>query len=68
MAETYTPEHIDEMVDQLLADMPPASVDAKTFLGEQFDRGLAWVHFPEGCGGLGASLPASTPATSSATA
>jgi alkylation response protein AidB-like acyl-CoA dehydrogenase len=55
MAETYTPEHIDEMVDQLLADMPPASVDAKTFLGEQFDRGLAWVHFPEGCGGLGAS-------------
>ena len=34
MAETYTPEQIDEMVDQLLADMPPASVDAKTFLGE----------------------------------
>ena len=24
-----------------------------TFLGEQFDRGLAWVHFPEGLGGLG---------------
>ncbi len=23
------------------------------FLGEQFDRGLAWVHFPEGHGGLG---------------
>ncbi len=23
------------------------------FLGAQFDRGLAWVHFPEGNGGLG---------------
>ena len=32
---------------------PPASTDAVAFLGEQFDRGLAWVHFPEGCGGLG---------------
>ena len=25
------------------------------FLGAQFDRGLAWVHFPEGLGGLGLS-------------
>ena len=24
-----------------------------TFLGAQFDHGLAWVHFPEGDGGLG---------------
>jgi alkylation response protein AidB-like acyl-CoA dehydrogenase len=33
--------------------MPPATTPAKEFLGEQFDRGLAWVQYPEGCGGLG---------------
>src|SRR5580704_17968844 len=33
--------------------MPPATTPAKEFLGEQFDRGLAWLHYPEGCGGLG---------------
>ena len=26
-----------------------------TFRGAQYDRGLAWVHFPEGFGGLGLS-------------
>lgn len=30
------------------------------FLGAQFDAGLAWVHFPEGSGGLGAD-PAHQP-------
>ena len=25
------------------------------FLEAQYDLGLAWVHFPEGCGGLGLS-------------
>ena len=42
-----------ERVDQLLAEHPPASTPAKEFLGAQFDAGLAWVHFPEGSGGLG---------------
>ena len=28
--------------------------DAESFLGAQYDLGLAWVHFPEGAGGLGA--------------
>ena len=28
---------------------------SSTFLGAQFDRGLAWVHFPVGEGGLGLS-------------
>jgi len=40
-------------VDRLLADCPPAETDERTFLGRQFDLGLAWVHFPEGQGGLG---------------
>jgi alkylation response protein AidB-like acyl-CoA dehydrogenase len=45
--------NVDELVDQLLADMPPGEVKAQAFLGEQFDRGLAWLHFPKDCGGLG---------------
>jgi alkylation response protein AidB-like acyl-CoA dehydrogenase len=44
---------VDELVDGLLADFPPGSVDDRTFLGAQFDRGLGWVHFPEGLGGSG---------------
>ena len=45
--------NVDELVDQLLADMPPATTAPKVFLGEQFDRGLAWLHYPLDCGGLG---------------
>jgi alkylation response protein AidB-like acyl-CoA dehydrogenase len=48
-------QRVDGLVDQLLAEVPPKEVDARSFRGEQFDRGLAWVHFPEGCGGLGLS-------------
>jgi alkylation response protein AidB-like acyl-CoA dehydrogenase len=44
-----------ELCQQLLAELPPQSTDPKTFLGRQFDLGLAWVHFPEGRGGLGLS-------------
>ena len=29
-------------------ELPPATTPAKEFLGEQFDRGLAWLHYPEG--------------------
>jgi alkylation response protein AidB-like acyl-CoA dehydrogenase len=42
-----------DLTEQLLAEFPPASTDPVTFLGAQFDRGLAWVHFDEGTGGLG---------------
>jgi alkylation response protein AidB-like acyl-CoA dehydrogenase len=45
--------NVEEVVDQLLEEMPPATTPAKEFLGEQFDRGLAWLHYPVGCGGLG---------------
>src|SRR5580698_4584422 len=44
---------VDQLVDGLLADFPPATTPPQEFLGEQFDRGLAWVHFPLGAGGLG---------------
>ena len=46
---------VNGLIDQLLAEHPPASTDAITFLGAQFDLGLAWVHFPKGHGGLGLS-------------
>ncbi len=44
--------NVDDLVDALLADHPPASSAPAEFLGEQFDRGLAWVHFPPDSGGL----------------
>ncbi len=40
---------------QLLEELPPKETDRTSFLGRQFDLGLAWVHFPEGHGGLGRS-------------
>ena len=44
-------KHLDVLIDQFLEEFPPASTDPVIFLGVQFDRGLAWLHFPEGCGG-----------------
>jgi len=40
-------------VDALLGEHDPAATPRTEFLGAQFDAGLAWVHFPEGHGGLG---------------
>ena len=37
----------------LLAAHPPAGTERLDFLRARFDAGLAWVHFPEGLGGLG---------------
>ncbi|MFB8414900.1 acyl-CoA dehydrogenase family protein [Streptomyces albidoflavus] len=39
----------------LLADHPPATTSRDVFLAARFDAGLAWVHYPEGLGGLGAA-------------
>jgi len=54
-AVTSEEQRVIDLIDDLLAKFPPDTTDAKVFLGEQFDRGLAWVHFPEGHGGLEAS-------------
>ncbi|MGD9792214.1 MAG: acyl-CoA dehydrogenase family protein [Acidimicrobiia bacterium] len=53
---TVTGDNADEarvrrLTEQLIADH--ASADEVTFLGAQFDAGLAWVHWPVGHGGLG---------------
>ena len=49
------PEHDDlrSRVEALLRDHDPRTTPAAEFLGARFDAGLAWVHFPEGLGGLG---------------
>ena len=46
-------QRVSDLVDELLAEHPPKSTPSTAFLGAQFDKGLAWVHFPEGQGGLG---------------
>jgi alkylation response protein AidB-like acyl-CoA dehydrogenase len=46
-------ELVDDLAKQLLDECDPKTNDSVTFLGAQFDKGLAWVHFPVGHGGLG---------------
>jgi alkylation response protein AidB-like acyl-CoA dehydrogenase len=41
-------------VRELLAEHDPTSTPVADFLGARYDAGLAWIHFPEGLGGLGA--------------
>lgn len=43
---------VEALIDRLLDENPPSSTDPRTFLEAQYDLGLAWVHFPEGSGGL----------------
>ncbi|GAB3687764.1 acyl-CoA dehydrogenase family protein [Saccharopolyspora tripterygii] len=42
-------------VQEFLAAHSPETTDRLEFLRARFDAGLAWVHFPEGLGGLGAA-------------
>ena len=51
-AVTSDEQRVIDLVADLLASFPPRQTEPKVFLGEQFDRGLAWVHFPGGHGGL----------------
>jgi alkylation response protein AidB-like acyl-CoA dehydrogenase len=39
-------------IQKFLADNDPASTDRREFLRARYDAGLAWVHYPEGRGGL----------------
>jgi alkylation response protein AidB-like acyl-CoA dehydrogenase len=48
-----TPEDVRGRVEAFLAEHDPAG-DRGEFLRARFDAGLAWVHYPEGLGGLGA--------------
>ena len=55
--ETMDESELRERTRRLLAEVDPdaAGVSQFDFRGAQFDHGLAWVHFPEGLGGLGLS-------------
>jgi alkylation response protein AidB-like acyl-CoA dehydrogenase len=44
---------VRDLCRRLLDELPPRQTERSAFLGRQFDLGLAWVHFPEGHGGLG---------------
>ncbi|GAC1374793.1 MAG: acyl-CoA dehydrogenase family protein [Acidimicrobiales bacterium] len=46
-------DQVTALVDRLLGEADPRSTDSVEFRGRQYDLGLAWVHFPEGLGGLG---------------
>ena len=50
-----TPEELRERVRVFLAEHDPRDTPGPEFLNAQFDAGLAWVHYPEGLGGLGLS-------------
>lgn len=50
-----TEADVVQLTKQLLTDYPPETTKPQEFWGAQFDAGLAWVHFPVGRGGLGAS-------------
>ncbi|HEV3225541.1 MAG TPA: acyl-CoA dehydrogenase family protein [Acidimicrobiales bacterium] len=48
-------QRVYELIDRLVAEHDPKTTSAVDFLGAQYDLGLAWVHFPDGFGGLGMS-------------
>lgn len=53
MSKAMTEDELRARVRALLDEVHPDQVDQFTFRGAQYDHGLAWVHFPEGLGGLG---------------
>ena len=57
MAEhrTMSEDELRERTRQLLEEVHPERDDSVTFRRKQYEHGLAWVHFPEGHGGLGLS-------------
>jgi alkylation response protein AidB-like acyl-CoA dehydrogenase len=53
MSTTDVAADLTARVQALLDEHDPATTEAREFLGAQYDAGLAWVHLPEGFGGLG---------------
>ncbi|MGV9290132.1 acyl-CoA dehydrogenase family protein [Streptomyces sp. NPDC003719] len=47
-------DELRRRTQELLAAHPPAATGRLDFLRARFDAGLAWVHYPEGLGGLDA--------------
>lgn len=53
-AAAVTADQLRARVRDLLTAHPPATTAREAFLRARFDAGLAWVHYPEGLGGIGA--------------
>src|ERR1700716_3284500 len=51
---TVTAQDLRWRLSEFLAEHDPTTSDRLEFLRARFDAGLAWVHYPEGLGGLGA--------------
>ncbi|MEV7617783.1 acyl-CoA dehydrogenase family protein [Streptomyces sp. NPDC089799] len=54
MAPPLTEAGLAARTREFLAAHPPAGTGRQEFLRARFDAGLAWVHYPEGLGGLAA--------------
>ena len=52
---TITDDELKQRTEALIEEVDPHANDQYTFRGAQYDAGLAFVHFPEGKGGLGRS-------------
>ena len=50
-----TDDELKQRTEALIEEVDPHANDQYTFRGAQYDAGLAFVHFPEGKGGLGLS-------------
>ena len=50
---TNEAQRVEAAVDAFLAANDPKTMDKVAYRGAQYDAGLAWIHFPEGWGGLG---------------
>ncbi|MET0913606.1 MAG: acyl-CoA dehydrogenase family protein, partial [Acidimicrobiales bacterium] len=44
---------VEEALESFLAANDPSALSPVEYRGARYDAGLAWVHFPEGFGGLG---------------
>ncbi len=53
MSDDPVRDDLRSRVEKLLAANAPAAMDRLDFLRARFAAGLAWVHYPEGLGGLG---------------
>ncbi|CAN5616094.1 acyl-CoA dehydrogenase [soil metagenome] len=53
MSDDQQLAQVTSAIDTLLSDHSPKTIDDREFRGHRYDAGLAWVHFPEGFGGLG---------------
>ena len=53
MTSENSSQTIENAVQSFLADHDPTAMSDVEFRSHRYDAGLAWVHFPEGFGGLG---------------